>query len=484
MDLLRLACSLLLPWFLGYLIVRGSQSSLANSVSSNHCRNLGFGFFIGYFLLYLLIRFNLTISGELQYGLVIGLLCLLLLPSAWLAFNTQKRKAANPGLISLHQTCSPSRLQQWAIFALLLMIALHWAFALMETLLRPLFPWDAFTTWSYAAKAWFYGGYSEFIPPEEWLRNPDASQFTSHVHQYPIFSSLVQLWTATSLGRWSETLINLPSFLAGTAIGLALYGESRAQGLSTLPALLICYLFFSIPLVNTHLSLGGYADIWLAGYTGLGFVALISGVAKGERFTIMLGLALTGFGALVKFEGAVWFLTALAFLSFHWMGLKRSTLLLLVASALAGGAYLFNLTLIELPIIGLVGVSEGNLYLPGIGLIKLQYHNVWEPYLQNFFMLGSWNLLWSALLLSVLGCFFFQGETRTRREHGAALLFLFLFVTSQFVIFFLTDQGRWAEKFTSINRLPLQFTPALVFTLVIIWKSKLITPQSQGREDE
>jgi uncharacterized membrane protein YwaF len=35
-------------------------------------------------------------------------------------------------------------------------------------------------------------------------------------------------------------------------------------------------------------------------------------------------------------------------------------------------------------------------------------------------------------------------------------------------IFGFTDQGIWADTYTAINRLPLHFVPALIFTALII----------------
>ena len=48
------------------------------------------------------------------------------------------------------------------------------------------------------------------------------------------------------------------------------------------------------------------------------------------------------------------------------------------------------------------------------------------------------------------------------------LAFLCIVVASQAIIFGATSQGRWAEDWTAINRIPLHLAPALVFCLVLV----------------
>ena len=38
-----------------------------------------------------------------------------------------------------------------------------------------------------------------------------------------------------------------------------------------------------------------------------------------------------------------------------------------------------------------------------------------------------------------------------------------------FVLFFLTDAQRWAEQYTSINRVFMHFVPALLFWMMAVW---------------
>jgi len=78
--------------------------------------------------------------------------------------------------------------------------------------------------------------------------------------------------------------------------------------------------------------------------------------------------------------------------------------------------------------------------------------------------MGNWNLLWvlvGASLLAVL-----KGG-----KGGAGAVFIVVFLATQAFIFGFTDQGIWADTYTAINRLPLHFTPALIFAALTIFHS-------------
>jgi hypothetical protein len=48
-----------------------------------------------------------------------------------------------------------------------------------------------------------------------------------------------------------------------------------------------------------------------------------------------------------------------------------------------------------------------------------------------------------------------------------------------FVLFFLTDAQLWAEQYTSINRVFLDFVPALLFwALTVLVPARVIVPRS------
>jgi hypothetical protein len=167
---------------------------------------------------------------------------------------------------------------------------------------------------------------------------------------------------------------------------------------------------------------------------------------------------------LVKNEGVVWFYAALIWLALA-VPRPRASLaglgvagILMLAVALAGGGA------VELPVLGTLGYSEGRLFIPFIGSFAVQLHDVRSAYLANLFMLGSWHLAWLLVIASVV----FTLRRPFTQAGKAVLLFLLTFAATQAFIFGFTDQGAWASQYTAINRLPLQFLPALLFASAII----------------
>src|SRR5690606_35915618 len=136
------------------------------------------------------------------------------------------------------------------------------------------------------------------------------------------------------LERWDDSLINLPWLLCAGALGLAFYGQLRYWRLTPLASLLGTYLLLSIPLLNTHIALAGYGDLWLATTYSLAGMALLPWLRTGDSRQGWLALLLALACPLLKREGLIWILPFLpplliAHLSFRAM-------LLTSAGGLAG----------------------------------------------------------------------------------------------------------------------------------------------------
>jgi hypothetical protein len=216
----------------------------------------------------------------------------------------------------------------------------------------------------------------------------------------------------------------------------------------------------------------------MAGFTGLGFMALIRGASLRDEpgksgFQLALGFLMVMFGIWVKNEGAVWFLAALAMLILVTCR-PRVPILMIVAGVMTVlFGFALGTTYIDIPLIGQLGIVDGRLAIPFIGKFVLEVHDIGHVYWENFIKMGSWNLLWvglaASLLLSFKSSNIFSGE----RARLAALSFILIFLATQLFIFGFTDQGLWADTYTAINRLPLHFLPALLFAMIVIAHSSL-----------
>lgn len=460
MELLALGIGLLLPWVCGYLLLARLQGRYSRG-SAESLRQLGYGFFAGYAVLYLLLLLADQVFGRVQFlPVVIGLFLL----AAGLAWPYRRSP--------LHESAVSPASHGTATFGILaflgLWIAVHLGLALVEVIHRPVFPWDGWLVWIYRAKAWFYhGGLLEFVSSAQWQGVSGAPTYVVDAHSYPRFASVIPLWVVTCLGEWSETLVGLPGILAGIATTMGLCTQSRLHGLSVVASLAVGYLFLSTPLIGAHLALAGYADIWMTGFVGLGFVALIGGLWKADVSQGLLGLAMVGFSLAVKSEGIVWLYLALSLVIFCRIPPRWLTLGGLVGFGLISFLILTGTSGVELPLIGVLGVVDDKLYLPFVEPQLFKPRNILDTYITSMFVHGSWNLLWVFIGLLVV-LLLFSPERKLVLPVG---FMIFLFAVSQWMIFGLTAQGEWATSFTAVNRVLLHLTPVMLFTACAVWHS-------------
>jgi hypothetical protein len=224
------------------------------------------------------------------------------------------------------------------------------------------------------------------------------------------------------------------------------------------------YALISMPIVGAHLSLAGYADIWMAGFSGLGFVALLRGLIHSSAFNTVLGISLLMMGICLKYEGLAWLLIGLGLSVITLAASNRLLKLVMLVGLLA---FLFaaalGVTSVELPVLGVLGIRDNYLHVPGLARYQLVTFNVLPIYAESFFARGSWHLLWVLTVMALIGLTFI----RNRKLAGILLTFYTLFVASQLLIFGATEKGLFAELNTAVNRLIIHFLPALAFGVVL-----------------
>jgi hypothetical protein len=330
-----------------------------------------------------------------------------------------------------------------------------------EVWLRPLYPWDAWTTWGVRARVW-----SElqqlvpFVDPQRWLADASGSVYTVHAWEYPDAVSLLALWPTLAFGAWNEPVAHLPWLGAAVALGLGFYGQARLWGVAPLTALIFVWLLLSLPVLDTHVALAGYADLWLAAVFGLAVCALLQWARTGDRWQGVLALLLALACPWIKREGLVWALLLIPAAAVvwtprrYWLWLAGGFLLALMGWFMAGGV------VFTVAGWGEVRLTPEVIQLPALGRFELHYHAIWEPVARNLLILANWHLLGYLLLAALL-----VGLPRALAEPwrlagmvvtGSGLLMLF-------VLFFLTEAYLWAVEYTSINRVFLHFAPALLF---------------------
>ncbi len=467
---LALLAGLLVPWVVGTaaMVAIGPRWPVAPWF-----RRLGYGFFLGMVAVAFAIRLSAHLAGGLSAGWAWVTLAVLGIVAVFGAWWRNRRS----GGITIPYSPGADHPTRSVIVAVLMIgIGAHLLLSAIEIIALPLFPWDAWTVWAFRAKAWFLNGaIFDFVNLGQWLSTDDAGIYTQPALSYPLLPSILPLWAAMALGQWHEALINVPVVFCGLAIVLGLYGQSRAVGVRQGLALLGVFLLVSTPIFATHLSLGGYADIWLAGFAGLGFVSLMVGTIHGERSATWLGLLMLALGLLVKAEGFVWMAAGLAYVLLTALPARKG--LALVATALVAVAVVlwWQPGTFELPGVGRVGVENGAIHVPLKGAIPFAANMVGDAYLQNIFVRDNWHLAWLALTILVPLCGFVDRPSRR-----ATLTFIGLAGLAQVLIFGFTAQGAWAEDYTAINRLPLHVYPAVVFAGMVLAERLLCRHGAKG----
>ncbi len=432
MNTLLFPFALLLPWLAGAVALR----PLHKRLGLTYMGWLGYSYFLGACLLtasaYLAVLLPWLATS---IGLIV-FLAVLTLAAGFGAIWVAKLLPAPTPLVLAPAT----RRERWWMALLLALIALHLGFAAFELYWRPVYPWDAWQTWLYTAKAWYYnGGPVDMISPGQWSTSRDDATYAVQGHRYPWLVPVQFWWLASVLGEWQENRVVWPALPAAIALGLALWGQAVAAIRQRLAGPLAALLLLSLPLLQTHVSLAGYADLWLAGFSGLGLIAIVRGLLESHRGQWLLGLVSLVLGLLVKHDALIWLTCGLLLVVLLWKRLTITTLLL--GGVLLVGAMAF-----------------------GLWRLDLQLHTDFARYAQFLWLADSWHLLWyllpGALLLALL-----PGSPARSTAKVLGLL-LALLLASQVLLFGATNAGQWVG--TAASRLLLQVSPLLIFALACL----------------
>lgn len=352
----------------------------------------------------------------------------------------------------------------WWLLPLLALIVVRAAWLYEEAWLRPLFGWDAWLAWSAKARAWVLDGQAlPFVAGDAWLADTGATTRTSLAFHYPELLSWMQVWVASASGGWNEPVVNLVWPTLWLALLCGCYGQWRALSVPFGPAAVGAYLLASLPLANVHAALPGYADLWVATVFAFAVLALLRWREQGEPRQLALALLLVSWLPLLKFEGMIWALGALALAL--WFALHAHPRWVRIGATLALGALLvgvswwLELAWIDTAVRLFLGEEQGSggmssvLTATAAGLFtQYNWHLLW--YLLPIVLAWRWrewrgSPVLSGLVLLVL---------------GAIGLLLALFIGSH--------AGRWAESFTVVNRLVLQLAPLAITTVVVLLRGE------------
>lgn len=451
MELLYLILAMALPWVLGTTWLRllapvafcGRQPLLA-----------GYGLFLGLLTIPILMRLIDALGMPITFTYVSSAtgLCII----GGLVLNIHQ---SNKAIRTASECLSLNPLSNWqkALFTLLCaVIGLRLITLGLELIWRPLFPWDASMHWATKAKVWF-DSYSmnTFIDNDLWLKTRDASIFTDHHPEYPRTIPLLQVWINSAIGHWDTSLMNLPWLLCYISLGLMFYGQARASGVSIIVAIVFTYFLLSLPLLDTHVALAGYADLFL-GTCYAGAIMAFHNWSQGRKpWQGFLALILALSCLLIKNEGFYWLLTFIPALLVVLLRARIAvTILLALALVIVAGLWFF----------------PGDITVAGHSLDRLNLHyrpKALPAIISSFTTHGSWHLFAYLLIFIIPVGYVLAGHSR--RAYLGIGTALASAVGLFFILFLFTKYAGGAVRFTAVGRIALQLVPSLMFLIMLLY---------------
>jgi hypothetical protein len=451
MDFLAIAFSLALPLALGASVMLALDWPRPGAPGSAALR-CGYGYIVGALLLTLWMR-GLSLAG-LRFSWTSISLPLLVIIAACFALAARRGRISMAAVRSaLNALVAPSlaRWQRTLWIALILWLVAHFALMAAEVAWRPLYPWDAWVQWATKARVWYELGHiAPFVRADVWLAGAEGAFFDASPN-YPATVPLLQVWTCVALGRWDDSAMNWPWLAILVAVVTAVYGALRGEGIAPLLALFGAYLLASLPLVEVHVALAGYADLPMGAVYTLAAIAFYRWAIRRDLRDAVIALFLAVACPMIKTPGWIWAATLIPGVIIALLP-RRGARIVFTGFALAALALLV-LARTEPRILGY--------------RLHLDFAPAWAQLVKSYYLMGNWNLLWYAVIALLA-----FGWRRLKEPPlvpltavtAAGLAFLFF-------VFAFTDAAVWLADLTTANRATLHIVPLLVFLGVLTWHS-------------
>lgn len=453
-DLFALAVGLALPWLLGSFLVALAYGHASSRDDPPVAWIAGCGWFVGIFLTTLCMRAVSHAGIPLSLTTIGAPLAVATALAAW--FTVRSARVPLPRVWRSFMNALTARdlvgLQRTLWLLLVAWLAFRFALLAAEVWWRPLYPWDAWTQWGTKARVWFeLRSLVPFVNAPEWFAQPVPTAYFDAAPHYPATVPLFQVWSALVLGRWDDALVNFPWWVSGVAFALALYGGLVRLGFSRLVALIGNAMVMSMPIVNAHIALAGYADLPMAAYLTLGTLAALEAIRRRTLADAALALVLLVACVLVKNPGKAWMLVLLP-------GLLVAALprhgLRLAGIAFAGAA--LAITVLARTGVRILGYQ-----------LSPQFAMPWNGLYDAYFSFANWNLLWYLALATVL----LGWRVLLSRDVAPLTCIVAAGIMFLLVGFGFSNAGAWVEDQSTVNRATLHLAPLIAVWILVTWRA-------------
>lgn len=419
------------------------------------CGRLGQGFFIGFLLVgWCALAFERQAVAGYAWPLAAVVLVAAVFAARRLALLVPRGEPA-AGL--------------WLAAVLLVLVAAHFAFAAGEVSQQPIFGWDAWETWLYRARAMFLHPGAEFAAPAPAGAAASGAYALDAAH-YPTSLTAAIVWLARLQGAWRDPAVLIAWPFAWLALIAMFVAVARGLGIARATTLLLAATLASTPILTVHAALGGYMDLWMAGYVLLAAVAFVclarapsasSGGATVPYFH-WIRIALFAIAPLmVKIEGVVWVALLLLALALALGRFPRALRAISLVALLAVFALLL------FPEDGLrafgdrVVLARDFVRLPYLGESVLQVNSLLRPLWLALFATETFGATFYFIAAGAVLAVVLRSPDAAIDAPAHALLVRFSVLSAGFVLllFGFTVAGLWAENHTALSRVLMQLVP-------------------------
>jgi hypothetical protein len=335
--------------------------------------------------------------------------------------------------------------------ALIALLLVHFALMAAEVAWRPLYPWNAWVQWATKARVWYELGHIvPFVRADAWLAGAEGAYFDAAPND-PGTVPLLQVWTCVALARWDDSAMNWPWLAMLAALVAAVYGALRGEGVAPLLALAGAYLLASLPLVDVHVALAGYADLPMCAVFALAAVAFYRWTRRRDMRDAVIALFLAGACPLIGASGWIWAATLIPGVAIALLP-RRGARIVGIGFALAA-LTLLVLARTEPAILGY--------------RLHLNFEPAWAQLVKSYYLMGNWNLLWYAVIALIAFGWRRLSEPPLLPLTAVTAAGLFLL----FFVFAFTEAAVWLPDLSVANRATLHIVPLLVFLGMLTWHS-------------
>ena len=435
-----------------FMVFTGIGLFLTRPFKNSDCnwqKLIGESFFIGIFVIVLINNilqfFNLNLSQIYFFYSSILFSAIIVILNLYQVFINPSEKIRTLNLKNFNRS---------HIFVLIL-IVVHLYFLIQQNKLLPLTPWDSWSAWVAKSKIWHVFGIDQVIVSlPKWFEI--AGSMTNQTAHYPDGLSLLYLFNTGFFG-WNESALNSIYPAMFIALLLMFYGNIKLL-INEKYAQVCLVVLATLPFVNTHIVLAGYADIWIATFLVIVLFNLQLYILKKEKSSLLIACVFLLLMLMFKQEAIVWtiVLAVAAILSIMSHSRRRATYFTLFFMIIIW--YFIDGINFDLSV-GKFVLTPSLIVIPGLGEFSLTFVNSMPAWIEAMFYSKNWHLLWYFLPIMIYLSFKLRGNNLLILP-SLFLFFAFLFL---FVLFNMTYASKFAISFTSLNRIILHVVPVYIY---------------------